>query len=200
MADYTQSATQNLLAHQAVLLGANAIGTAVDCSTWLLAQITAWLGKIETTANATGPEIIIQASIEASGNDWIDILRFTGSTTDATTQALTATEAIAETEIAIAATADFLVGSLIYIKDETGVDESEWGEVVDLTTNTNITLMDGLLVQKVANDDLYTQAERFSVLVDCAGFKRLRACFVHQAATGSAMRVKVTAVGATDIE
>ena len=200
MADYTQSATQNLLAHQAVVLGANVVGTAVDCTTWLMAQITAYLGKIETTANATGPAVIIQGSIETAGNDWVDILRFTGTTTAAVTQALTATEPIAETVIAIATTANFLVGSFIYIKDETGVDESEWGEVVDLTTDTNITLMDGLLVQKVADDDVYTQAERFSVLVECGGFKRLRACFVHQAATGSAMRVKVTAVGATDIE
>lgn len=200
MADYTQSATQSLLAHQAVVLGANVVGTPVDCSTWLLAQVMAWLGKIETTANVTGPAVIIQGSIETSGNDWVDILRFTGSTTAAVTQALTATEPIAETVIAIAATASFTVGSLIYIKDETGVDESEWGEIVDVTTDTNVTLMDGLLVQKVADDDLYTQAERFSVLVDCAGLKRLRACFVHQAATGSAMRVKVTAVAATDFE
>ena len=200
MADYTQSVTQNLLAHQAVLLGANVVGADVVCTTWLMAQITAYLGKTETTANLVGPAVIIQGSIETAGNDWVDILRFTGTTAAAVTQPLTATEDIGVKELAIAATANFLVGSFIYIKDETGEAESEWGEVVDLTVDTNITLMDGLLVQKVAGDDVYTQAERFSVLVECGGFKRLRACFVHQAATGSAMRVKVTAVGATDIE
>ena len=200
MADYTQSATQSLLAHQEVALNANVVGSAIDCSTWLAMQVAYLIGKVETTANATGPACIIQGSIEASGNDWFDIMRFTGSTTAAVTQAMTATEPIGETSLAIAATASFLVGSFIYIKDETSVETSEWGEVVKVTTDTSVTVMDGLLVEKVANDDLYTQAQRFSCLIDCSGLKRIRACFVHQSATGSTMRIQCTGVAATDIE
>ena len=203
MADYTKSATQTLLAHQALehaAATANVIGTAIDCSEWMAAQVTAWLAKVETTANATGPAVIIQGSIETAGNDWVDIVRFTGSTVIAVTQAITATEPIGEKVMTIAATASFTVGSLIYIVDDTSVPEGEWHEVVNVVTDTSITLMDGLAVAKVAGDDMYTQAQRFSALVECAGLKRIRACVVHQAATGSNMHVKVTAVAATDIE
>ena len=161
MADYTQSATQNLLAHQEITHPANVVGTAVDCSTWLSAQVTAWLGKSETTANLVGPAVIIQGSIEASGNDWVDLVRFTGSTTIAEAEPVTATEPIGETVIAVAATANLVVGGLIYIVDDTAVADSEWHEIVAVVTNTSITLMDGLAVAKVAGDDLYTQAERF---------------------------------------
>ena len=203
MADYTKSATTTLLAHQELehaAATANVVGGDVDCSEWMAAQVTAWLGKSETTANATGPAVIIQGSIETAGNDWVDIVRFTGSTTIAEAEPLTENEAIGVKEIAVAATANLVVGGLIYIVDDTGVAESEWHEIVAVTLNTSITLMDGLAVAKVAGDDLYTQAERFSVLVDCSGLKRVRACVVHQAATGSNMRVKVTAVALTDIE
>ena len=200
MADFTQSATQELLAHQEITHPANVVGSAVDCSTWLTCQVTAWLGYIETTANATGVAVKIEGSIETSGNDWIPLATFTGSTTAPVTQALTATEPIAETVLAIAATVSFVVGGIIYIKDETSVATSEWGEVVAVVTDTSITLKDGLIVQKVAGDDVYTQASIFSCLVMCDGLKRLRAVVVHQAATGSDIRVKVTAVAATDIE
>lgn len=200
MADYTQSATQTLLAHQEITHPGNVVGSAIDCSTWLMAQVTAWMANIETTANATGVGFIIQGSVETSGNDWVDIHRFTGSTTAAETEVLTATEEVAETAIAVASTTNLVVGSLIYIKDDTSVETSEWHEIVAVATNTSVTLMDGLAVEKVADDDIYTQAQRFTLAVDCAGFKRLRACVVHQAATGSDMRVKCTAVAATDLE
>jgi hypothetical protein len=201
MADYTQSATQTLLAHQEIARGANAVGTAIDCSSWLLAQITAWLANVGTTANATGVAVAIQGSIEASGNDWIDLVRFTGTTTAAVGPALANAEAIGDTVIEIAATTGFTVGNLVYLRDATGVAESEWGEIAAVVTNTSITLVDGLIVAKEATNDLvYSQAERFAVLVECAGLKRLRAVVLHQAATGSSIRSKVTAVAATDIE
>jgi hypothetical protein len=200
MSDYTQSATQTLLAHQEITHPANVVGTAIDCSTWLSCQVCAWLANIETTANATGAAFIIQGSIEASGNDWVDLVRFTGSTTAAETEVLTATEPIGETVMAMASTTNLAVGDIIYIKDDTSVGDSEWHEIVAVATNTSVTLMDGLAVEKVANDDVYDQAQRFSALVLCDGLKRLRACVVHQAATGSDLRVKCTAVAVTDIE
>ena len=200
MADFTQSATQTLLTHQEITHPANVVGSDLDCSTWLSVQITAWLANIETTANATGVAFIIQGSIETSGNDWIDLVRFTGSITAAETEVLTATEPIAETVLALASTTNLVVGGLIYLADDTGVAESEWAEIVAVVTNTSITIMDGLIVAKVADDDVYTQAQRFSALVLCDGLKRIRAVVVHQAATGSDIRVKCTAVAAIDIE
>ena len=200
MSDFTQSATQELLAHQEVMHPANVVGASVDCSTWISIEVTYWIGKIETTANATGPACIIQGSIETSGNDWFDLARFVGSITAAETEVATATEPIGETVIAVASTTNLVVGGLIYFKDDTSVATSEWGEIVAVATNASITLMDGLLVEKVANDDIFTQAERFSALILCEGIKRIRACFVHQAASGSDMRIKCTAVAATDIE
>jgi hypothetical protein len=200
MADITQSATQSLLAHQEITHPGNVIGTGVDVSSWLAAEISVWLANIETTANATGVAVAIQGSVEASGNDWVDLMRWTGSTTASETEVLTATEPVGETVLAMASTTNLAVGDLVYVKDDTGVAESEWHEIVSVATNTSITIADGLAVEKVANDDVYDQAQRFTLTVDCAGLKRIRAIVVHQAATGSDIRVKASMVGATDIE
>jgi len=200
MADYTQSATQDLLAHQEITHPGNVVGSDVSCAGWLELEVFAWVANIETTANATGVTIVIQVSGEASGNDWQDLIRWTGSTTAAETEVLTATEPIGEKTIAVASTTNLVVGDIIYIKDDTGVDESEWHEIAAVATNTSISLVDGLAVEKVANDDIYDQAQRFYVGTGSAGTKRISAVVIHQAGTGSDIRVKVTAVGATAVE
>ena len=199
MSSFTQSATQTLLAHQEITHPANVVGTPVACAGWISIQVTAWLANVEVTANATGVAFIIQGSIETSGNDWFDLVRFTGSTTAAETEVFTATEPITETVLAVASTTNLTVGDVIYLKDDTGVAESEWAEIVAVAAGASITILDGLITQKVADDDIYDQAQKFTALVMCDGLKRIRAAVVHQAATGSDLRVKCTAVAATAI-
>ena len=200
MSDFTQSATQTLLAKQAITHPANVVGSPVDCSTWLAIQIYAWLANIETTANATGVSIAIQVSPETSGNDWADAVRFTGSITAAVDDELTAVEPAAETVIAIASTTGYTVGQPVYVRDDDNVAQSEWHEVAIIVTNTSITLVDGLAYEKAIADTTYSQAQVFTAMILLDGIKRIRAIVEHQAATGSDIHVKVTAVASTDIE
>lgn len=200
MADLTQSATLELLEHQEITHPGNVVGPDVNCATWLSIQITVWLASIETTANAAGVAVILQGSSETSGNDWFDLYRFTGPTVASETEVMTATEPTGEKVLAVASTTNLTVGDLIYIKDDTAVTDGEWHEIVAVVTNTSVAIMDGLAVEKVANDDIYDQASRWSIRIELDGIKRIRACVVHQAATGSDQRVKVTGVAATDIE
>lgn len=202
MSDITQSATQTLLAHQEITHPGNVIGSSVAVAGWLEAEISVWLANIETTANATGVAVVIQGSVESSddSDDWVDLMRWTGSTTAAESEGVNATEPVGETVVAAASTTNLAVGDTIYIKDATSVETSEWHEIVAVVTNTSVTLMDGLAVEKESGDTIYDQAQRFSITVDCAGLKRIRAVVVHQAATGSDIRVKASMVGATAIE
>lgn len=202
MADITQSATPvSLLDHQEITHAGNVLGTAADVSSWLSALITVWLANIETTANATAVSVKIQGSQVASGDaEWFDLVTFTGSTTAAETEVLTATEPVGETVLAMASTTNLAVGDIVYIKDDTSVATSEWHEIVAVAANTSITIADGLAVEKVADDDVYDQASRFVCPINCEGLKRIRVVVIHQAATGSDIRVKAQMIGATDIE
>jgi hypothetical protein len=201
MADYTQSATQTIISHQLLTHPAMLEGTPVACATWLSGAITVRLGYIEATANATGVAVVIQGSYETSGDDaWFDLVEFTGSTTVPETEALTATEPVAETVIAVASTANLVVGDWIYVVDVGTLANSEWCRIVKVTANTSVTIAYGLANEKDSSDSLYTEADIFTAQIDCAALKRVNVLVVHEAATGSNTHVLADAVFATDIE
>lgn len=202
MADLTQSATQTILSHQSLPHPSMVEGTPVAVATYLSGTITIKIANIETTANATGVMVWIQGSFETSGDDaWFDLATFEGSTTVAETEALTATEPIAETVIACASTTNLIVGDWIYIQDASVVTDGEWHKIVKVVTNTSITIDYGLAVQKDSSDFIWTEADIWTLhIADLGGLKRVNVLIVHEAATGANIHVLAEGVFATDIE
>jgi len=201
MADFTQTES-TLLTHQAITHPGNVIGSAVDVATYLGGVVRIFLANVETTANATGVSVRLEYSGEATGDDWSKYVEWTGSTTAAETEALSDAggEPEDETTLAVASTANLAVGDLIYIRDDDSVAGGEWRRIVSVVTNTSVTIDTGLTAAKVQNDDIFDQAEIFSIPVQLEGIKRLRVAIVHQAATGSDIHVKALGTFATDIE
>lgn len=201
MSDFTQSATQTIIGHQALTHPAMLEGTPVAVATYLSGVITIKIANVETTANATGVMAWIQGSFETSGDDaWFDLIKLGGSTTVAETEALTATEPVAETSIACASTTNLTVGDWIYLQDASVVADGEWHKIVHVEANVLIKIDYGLAVQKDSSDFIWTEADVFTVQIDCAGLKRVNVLIVHEAATGSNLHVLAEAVFATDIE
>jgi len=202
MADYTQTQL-TLLAQQQIVHPANVIGTPVTVATGLQGIAYVWLGNYETTANATAPSIFIQASPDASGNTFVTLAELLGSTTASEAENLSdATgEPVGETVMTVASTTNLVVGDLILITDALGgVAENEFHQIVAVVANTSVTIMDGLAYGKAQNDTIYDQALTWAVPIDLSGIQRLRACVVHQAATGSNLVVKALFEYASDIE
>lgn len=201
MADYTQSATQTIISHQALTHPSMLEGTPVAVATYLSGVITVRIANVEVTANVTGVMVWIQGSFETTGDDaWFNLITFSGGTTAAETEALTATEPVAETVIACASTTNLVVGDLIYIQDASVVADGEWHRIVKVVTNTSITIDYGLAVQKDSSDFIWTEADIFTAHIDCSGLKRVNVLVVHEAATGSNLHVLAEGVFAMDIE
>jgi type IV secretory pathway VirB3-like protein len=201
MADYTQSATQTIIAHSALTHPAMLEGTPVAVATFLSGVITVKVANVEVTANATGVMVWIQGSFETTGDDaWFDLITFTGTTTAAETEAMTATEPVAETSIACASTTNLVVGDWIYLQDASVVADGEWHKIVKVVTNTSITIDYGLAVQKDSSDFIWTEADVWTAHINCEGLKRVNVLVVHEAATGSNLHVLAEGVFATDIE
>lgn len=201
MADYTQT-TAEVLAHQELTHPGNVIGTPVSVASYLAGTVYIYQANIETTANlAAGLDYLeLQISPDASGNNWATYAKFTASTTASETEALTATEPVSETVLAVASTTNLDASDFIYVKDETSVATSEWHQIVAISSNASVTIAEGLAVEKVADDDIYDQAQRWAVGMDFAGISRIRLLVVHQGATGSDWRVYATMTAATDLE
>jgi len=203
MADYTQSATQTIISHQALTHPGMLEGTPVACATYLSGTITTRIANVEVTANATGVMVWVQGSFETSGDDaWFNLATFRGSTTAAETEALNGGgEPQAETVIAVASTANLLVEDYIYIQDASVVADGEWHYITNVTTNTSISIDYGLAVAKDDSDFIWTEADCFIChLQDLGGLKRVNTIVVHEAATGSNLHVLSEGVFATDLE
>ena len=176
-------------------------GTPVACATYLSGVITIRIANIEATANATGPAVIVQGSLKTSDDDaWFDLIEFTGSTTVAEVEALTATEPVGETVIACVSTTNLVVGGWVYIADASVVADGEWHRIVSVDTNVSITIAYGLANQKDSADSIYTETDIFTAHINCEGLKRINVLVVHESATGSDMHVLAEGVFATDIE
>lgn len=202
MADFTQSKS-TLLAHQLFTHATDTTieGTAVSVASALQCLINIWHAIVEATANTNPGTFRVFGSFDSSGDAaWFHILDIDAGVLTGVTEALTATEPIGETALAVVDEADFVAKDLIYVEDAGTLADSEWHTVDTVVVNTSVNIMLGLAVAKDSSDVLWTNAEHFQVSLDCAGLSRIRVDFSHSGATGANVHIKAEVLIATDIE
>jgi hypothetical protein len=189
----TPSKTQGtvVLTHQAVTHPDTVKGSAQDVSTAFAATIVLYHALVEATANTNAGSFLVQISPSSSGDeDWVTAAQYTANTGTADTEAMTATEPVAETVLAVAATAGFVAGDLLYIQDAGTLADSEWALCKEVVSNTSIDLVDGLTTQKDNADVIWNDANRFICQLDLMAVGRVRVVFMHEGATGANCHVK----------
>ena len=200
MADYTQS-KETIISHQGLTHPGMLEGTPISVAGALSCTVTVRVASVEAIANATGVGVWVMGSHDASGDDaWFRLIEFIGSTTVPETEALTATEPVAETVIAVSSTTNLVVGDLIYVEDASVVADGEWHRIVKVTTNTSVAIAYGLANEKDSSDYIWTEADEFVCHIDLSGLSRINVLVVHEAATGANLHVLAEAMIATDIE
>lgn len=201
MADYTKVHT-NLIVHQAITHPGVIKGSAVDVKDALEMGVYIHHASVETNTPTAGelPEFHLEANPFASGDEGWDVLpggKYTFSGTAPLSEALTATEPVAETVMAVASTADFALNERVYIKDATVVD-GEWHRINTLVASTSYTLKDGLLNEKVT-ETMYNQAEQFYASYSLGGIARVRGWYMNRPVTGNNTILRVDLIITTEI-
>lgn len=204
MANNTQAA-QTLLSHQAhthSITDVTAIGSDLDVKTSLSAGIYIYHANIETTANATGVEYILQgrwSTGATSDEDWVDILTFQTGVVAAVATEIAGNEAAGQTSITVDAdpTAAFTRGIKCYVEDKSVVADGEWAIVDHSVAVTDVFIVDGLTNAKDASDTMWTQAEMYYTTVGLGGFNFVRMLMQHTAVTGSNIHFKAEMVEVT---
>ena len=183
------------LAHQAVTHPATVVGSALDVSTKLGLTLLLFHASVEAAANTNPGKFLVQISGAASGNeDWQTITEFDATISTADTEAMTATEPIGETALAVAATAGFVANDILYIQDAGTVADSEWARCREIVTDTTIDLVDGLTNAKDSSDVIWNDADIFSCSLDLTSVGRVRVVFQHEGAAGANCHIKAQAV------
>jgi hypothetical protein len=164
------------------------------------AQLYIWYSPGASTATTVTAEARVEISPNTSGDDaWVPFCSLSfGSIASAADEALTATEPVGETTIAVASTTGLTVNLPIFIRNTTTLGNSEFNEIITVTANTSIVLADGLTTeQTAAASTIYTLAERRTVLLPF-GANRVRIVYYPPTGPTSAVWkadcVKVTAV------
>lgn len=195
MATITKTAGTAILSHQAVTHPDTVKGSAQDVSTKLAASIMLFHASVEAAANTNPGVFLVQVSGSSSGDeDWATVQALTADATTADTEAMTATEPVAETVLACASTTGFVAGDLLYIQDTGTLADSEWARCQEVVLNTSINLIDGLTTQKDNADVIWNDANVFYVSLDLTAVSRVRVVFQHEGATGANCHVKALMV------
>jgi hypothetical protein len=174
------------LAHQAVTHPATVVGSALDVST---------NASVEAAANTNPGKFLVQVSGAASGTeDWATIVEFDATISTADTEAMTATEAVGEKALAVAATAGFVANDILYIQDAGTVADGEWARCREINTDATIDLVDGLTNAKDASDVIWNDADIWTCQLDLTAIGRVRVVFQHEGAAGANCHIKAMAV------
>lgn len=175
MADLTQSKS-TIIAHQAVTNPASVKGSAVDVRASLGCKIVMRHAYIEAVdPGGIEPEFHVMASDDQTASppsdSWYKVVSFKATDPGAApaTEAMTATEPIAETVLACSSTTGFAAGDEVYVRDTTTEADSEWHQVSRVVTNTSVDLVEGLVTQKDSSDIIWGSAQTFRVSLGSVG-------------------------------
>lgn len=200
MADYTVTGVFDLIGHQRGSHPYHVIGSArTPAEGSILAKIWLYHALHEATANTNPGSFYVQTRGEAVNDQWVTVAPFLTSDGTTATSALTATEAIGVTSLAITSSASFVAGDYIYVDDATGDTDDEWHHVVQIdSVGTDLLVAEGLVAAKASGDDAWTLAEAFYMELDLAGVFEYRVIYIHRGGTGANTAIWVRAVEATD--
>ncbi len=113
----------------------------------------------------TGTKFLIQISSNTTGDeDWVDYYSFISTTGTTNLEVITNNPlAIGGTSITCAATTGYTAGTWIFLEDVSTFANSEWCFVTLVTTNTSVTVMDGVTRQHAVNSIMNSVANRYAV-------------------------------------
>ncbi len=134
------------------------------------------LGRVVTNAFTAGVNFRVEKSFVPTGDGyWFPITIFTSTLgTNVGSQNVGAAGAAAgQKVIPIGATANFVVGDIVYIQNATEA-QSEFGRIVAVSANVSITLEDNLRFAQPATSLVTSKSEMFYGLIDTSSVKRVR--------------------------
>lgn len=188
----------DVLTHQAATHPTTIVGSAIDCRTKIAATLFLFHGYVEATADTNPGKFLVQVRPDSGDGTalehWVTVAELPAAGTTPDTEAMTATEPVAETVLACASTSGFAVEDELYIQDTGTLTDSEWAKLRTLVTNTSITLVDGLTNQKDSADVIWNDARKWVVPLDLNGIESFRVVWTHEGAVGANGHVKALAI------
>ncbi len=197
---YVKAPQTDLIANgTSVLANATHVqATPLNVATMLEGWVIFDFAPVDTTTPNQPTELRIEGSNQASGNEfWRTVQTYTTRVTQSVTSAVDGTENAGSTLIEEATTTGLFSTGIIYFSNTTPAN-SEWAEVIDVNTNVDFTIKDGL-TRAQTGSSWFTQAEHWTRWINLAPLLRIRAVvFNNRGSTNRNIHVRCGLVTATD--
>jgi hypothetical protein len=194
----TNLADTSVLEHQAATHPTTIVGPTISCLTKRAVTLFLFHAYVEAAADTNPGSFKVQVRPDdgagSATEHWVTVAQFTAKGGTPSTEAMTATEPVGETTLAVASTTGFAVDEILYIQDTGTLTDSEWAELKTFVANTNIQLVDGLTAQKDSADVIWNSASRWVVTLDLNSIESVRVVWSHEGATGANGHVKALAM------
>lgn len=172
----TVTKTQGIVVLPLQIVAADTVVTSdpVDVSTAFSGSVFIHFGRTDTTGTLDAAALIrIEASADDTGNNqWFPLVNFRSNRTTPASEVLTSTIAAATKTLTMASTTGFARGDVILIKNSTFAN-SEFHRIVAVTTNTSVTIIDGITNSQTGST-IYNQAEMYVSQLDLTAIGRIR--------------------------
>ena len=184
MAVFQRQTVADVIAHQEITHPDSVYGSSLTPQAGALwTEIAMHHAFIEAGANTNPASFYVQTNLEATGENWVNKAQFTVTNNTTVTEAMTATEPIGETVMAVASTTGFAANDYIYLQDTVSDTDSEWHQIDKIVVGVSIDLTEGLVVQKDSSDVIWSDAENFAYRLDLSGVARWRVIYKNEGAT-----------------
>ncbi len=201
MANFTQTAIADAIAHTESTHPWSSLGSSLTPTAGALwTTITMHHAYVEAATPTNPPSFYVQINLGTTDESWTTVAQFTCSNAAVVVENLTATEPVGETAMTVAATAGFVAGDYIYIDDVGTAANSEWHQVQQIVTDTTIDLTAGLVTEKDTSDNIYSEAETFTMRLDLSGVARWRVIYLNEGGTSVDSAIWVRHIETSDIE
>ena len=186
----TKTIQTELLAIQSVAASTNVASTVLSLTGVKKATFFIDHGRANTVAFGTqGTEYRIEGSQKASGNDtWCPLASWVAGSAACLAVSASADVAAGGTTVVVTSGTSIPARGDVVFWLNTAATASEWMKVISVAGTASFVFLDGLTNAQAAATSIYTQAERFALLLDVEALTRARV-IVNNNASGTTQAI-----------
>jgi hypothetical protein len=194
----TKTDSVEIIAHQAAVHPTTISSSIINVATKRRVSLFLYHAYVEATADTNPGRFVVEVrpddGASSTNENWVIKWQGRAKGTTPDTEAMTATEPVGETSLAVASTTGFAIEDLLYIQDTGTLADSEWGICKKFVANTNIQLLHGLTNQKDAADVIWNDASAWNIELDLDAHESFQVHWQHEGTTGANGHIKVLAI------
>lgn len=190
MANYTKTVQTALFSLQERSSGTVLFSSEISVTNTIAASVFFRFGRCAAAALTTGCVFRVEAKGDDSAAAWFPLATIQTRIAAVESEAVSGTVNGGQAVVTVASTTNLTAGDIVFIRNTTPAN-SEWGRVLSVSTNTNITLEENL-TNAQTGATVYDDAEIYPpIILDLSSVRKIRAAFFNNSGQTVAIEARL---------